>query len=84
MGRSKNDYEEMFKNVGQVKIMYEDMLNWVKEIYIKAGQDEEDATYTAENLVMTDLRSVYSHGVMRVPMYFKRMKTGCTSAKGKP
>lgn len=77
-------YDKMFKDIEMVKIQYDDMFKWVKEIFMKTGMDDEDASYTTENLVRTDLRSVYSHGIMRVPMYFRRLKNGCTSPTGKP
>lgn len=77
-------YDAMFKEIEKVKVKYDDMFNWVKEIFLKTGMDEEDAFYCTENLVMADLRTVYSHGVMRVPLYYKRLVDGCTSPTGKP
>lgn len=78
----KSAYNSMFKDIEQLTIGYEDMLQWVKEIFLTSGMNAEDAFYCAENLVMSDLRTVYSHGVMRVPIYYKRLRTGCTSATG--
>ena len=78
------DYDVMFEKVEKVKIPYDDMFKMVEEIFLKTGMDKEDAFYCAENLVMSDLRSVYSHGVMRVPLYYKRLVDGCTSPTNKP
>lgn len=36
----------------------------------------EDARLAAENLVEADLRGVYSHGVVRLPVYVQRIKDG--------
>jgi LDH2 family malate/lactate/ureidoglycolate dehydrogenase len=45
---------------------------------------DTDADIVAEHLVGADLRGVYSHGLMRVPNYVKRLQTGVISATANP
>lgn len=68
----------------KIKVPFDAIFRWVQEIFEKAGMSEEDAWLTTNNLVMADVRTVYSHGVMRVPVYYKRLKTGVTNPTGKP
>ncbi len=44
---------------------------WQKSIYRAAGMSDADALTVADNLVTADLRGVYSHGIMRTPVYMK-------------
>ena len=46
----------------------------VKNIFQANGIPAEDADAIAEGLVSADLRGVYSHGVVRVPMYCERLR----------
>lgn len=49
---------------------------FTQELFRKAGMSEEDARYHAECLVNTNYWGIDSHGVIRVPAYFKRMLNG--------
>lgn len=71
-------------DAAKVKISYADISEWVKDIFVHCGMDDEDAQLSMDNLVTADLRGVYSHGVMRVPIYAKRMRIGVTSPTAKP
>ena len=46
--------------------------------------DEKDAATVADSLTIADARGVYSHGIMRTPIYAERIRCGGTSATAKP
>ncbi len=61
--------------MNQNKIFKEnDLLEIVQRIFQAHGIPQKDAAITAEGLVCADLRGVYSHGVVRVPMYCERLR----------
>jgi L-2-hydroxycarboxylate dehydrogenase (NAD+) len=45
-----------------------------QDIFMANGLSEYDADTIAEGLILSDLRGVYSHGVVRVPMYCERLR----------
>ncbi|MDW8036290.1 MAG: Ldh family oxidoreductase, partial [Candidatus Korarchaeum sp.] len=47
-------------------VRYEELMEFVKSVFLKLGVPEEDAKVTAENLVTADLRGIESHGVARL------------------
>lgn len=61
-----------------------DAMAWQKAIYAAGGMREEDAKTVADNLITADLRGVYSHGIVRTPIYIRHFKTGNIDAKAKP
>ncbi len=50
-------------------VKHEDLLNFVKSVFVKLGVPEEHAYWTADNLVTADLRGISSHGVARLRRY---------------
>ena len=46
--------------------------------------NEQDAGLLANSLVDADLRGVHSHGVLRVPEYVNKLKSGGVSPQGHP
>jgi len=52
----------------------------VNELLVKSGMNAEDALFCAGALVQTNLWGVDSHGVLRLPVYIKRMQSGATKA----
>lgn len=54
---------------------------FVAKAFTALGLSETDASIVADNLVVADLRGVYSHGVMRVPIYTERLRRGLFSAR---
>lgn len=68
----------------KVIIPYSDVFPWVVDIFRAAGLDEADAALTADNLVTADLRGVYSHGIIRVGIYVKRLQVKVNNPAGKP
>ena len=59
----------------------EDLIGFATRVFAAAGLPDADAAVVAENLVTADLRGVYSHGVMRVPIYLERLGRGLFNAK---
>ena len=60
----------------QVMVAPEYLEEFIKELFMKADMNEEDAAFHAKALVNTDLWGVSSHGCMRAPAYFERMRNG--------
>lgn len=50
--------------------------DFVKELFFKTGMSAEDAKICADSLVQTNLWGIDSHGVLRVPIYIKRLFSG--------
>lgn len=46
--------------------------------------EEPDARLLAETLVAADLRGIHSHGVLRVPEYVSKLRTGGVNPRGRP
>jgi len=59
-----------------ISIPKEKLTNYVKNIFLKAGLEEEAADITARHIVFANLRGVDSHGVTRVSIYCKRLAAG--------
>ncbi len=55
------------------KIEYKAAEKFVYELFCKAGMNEEDAKWCSVTIVRANLRGIDSHGVLRVPIYFKRI-----------
>ncbi|MBA7527464.1 putative oxidoreductase YjmC [subsurface metagenome] len=53
----------------------------VCKIFESVGMPEEDAFITSDSLVESDLNGVYSHGVMRVAIYVKRLELKSNESK---
>ncbi len=51
------------------------------QVLLRIGVPEEDARLVVNNLIEADLRGVASHGVVRFPIYVRRLIEGGTNAK---
>lgn len=56
----------------------------VSSIFVKAGVDGNDARILADTLVTTDMRGVYSHGVIRCARYLDCIKVGGIQPANQP
>lgn len=54
---------------------------FIGELFIQAGMDELSASVTSECLVKTNLWGIDSHGVLRVPVYIRRVQKGAINPK---
>lgn len=57
---------------------------FVNGLFERCGMEAADAALVADSLVAADERGVHSHGVLRVPEYMAKLRTGGVDARGKP
>lgn len=55
------------------------LLQWTTDLITAWGYSPDDAQYIADTLVDANLRGIDSHGVMRLPAYYKRISNGLIS-----
>ena len=68
---------------GDRRVAFEPLRATVAAIFEGCGMAADDAALLADSLASADLRSVHSHGVMRVPDYVKRLRAGGVDPKGR-
>lgn len=56
----------------------------VTTIFARCGMGEADAALLGDTLVESDLRGVYSHGVLRVPEYVRKLTVAGVDPRGRP
>jgi L-2-hydroxycarboxylate dehydrogenase (NAD+) len=64
-------------------LSYKTLLDFSKEIFLKMGCPEEDATLASKVLLSADLRGVDSHGVARLSGYVRLWEAGRINSKPK-
>lgn len=64
-----------------VRIPERSLNDFCAGVLIKLGVPDDDAKIVADNLIEADLRGVGSHGVVRFPIYIKRLLDGGTNAR---
>ena len=52
------------------------LCQFTRSLFASTGMTEEDAATCADSLVQTNLWGIDSHGVLRVPIYIKRLRSG--------
>jgi LDH2 family malate/lactate/ureidoglycolate dehydrogenase len=57
---------------------------WTTAAFVAAGMRKDDASLVSNSLVHADCRGVFSHGLMRVRAYTKRLLSGSTDALATP
>lgn len=62
---------------------YKYVINFIKKIFIKANLSAVDSSLIATSLVKADLRGVWSHGIARTSVYYRRVEQGLANAKPK-
>jgi LDH2 family malate/lactate/ureidoglycolate dehydrogenase len=67
-----------------IRVAEEQARSWTRAVFVACGMGMDDAGIVADHLVCADLRGVFSHGLMRVPNYVKRLQFGVTSATTRP
>jgi LDH2 family malate/lactate/ureidoglycolate dehydrogenase len=63
----------------QIIVNENNLTNYISELFQKVGMVEADADFHARALVDTNLWGVDSHGVLRAPIYVKRMQSGAVN-----
>ena len=71
-----------FNNV--VRVPFPVMVDWTSRIFRAEGLKNDDADLVADTLVTADARGVYSHGVLRISIYAKRIERGCVNVAASP
>lgn len=66
-----------------VIVPFNTMKEWITKIFVALGMEEINAEIVADTLVVADCRGVYSHGIMRTPIYGNRILMGGTNPKTK-
>ncbi len=56
-----------------IRIDYQALQTFTADLFQSAGLNQEDAVFYAQSLVNTNLWGIDSHGVLRVPIYIKRL-----------
>ena len=54
---------------------------FLTELFAKTGMPAADAAYSAQCLVQTNLWGIDSHGVLRVPIYLRRLRSGAVNPR---
>ena len=65
-----------------MRIDYRKLTDCVAEVFTAAGMRPEDASWTAECLVKTSAKGVYSHGVHLITGYVNRLTSGMVNVDG--
>ena len=55
---------------------YKYIISFIKKIFLKADFSIYDSNIIASSLVKADLRGVWSHGIARTSIYYKRVQQG--------
>jgi len=62
--------------MGEIAIKAEGLHSFIIDLTTKAGLTKEDAGVFAESLIDADLKGIRSHGLIRLPIYVRRMESG--------
>jgi len=65
----------------QIRLDYQVLEAFTANLFQSAGMDHKDAAFYAKSLVDTNLWGIDSHGVLRVPIYIKRLLAGSCNPK---
>jgi LDH2 family malate/lactate/ureidoglycolate dehydrogenase len=65
----------------EVRVSWEALQTFTREVFIRVGLPAEDAATEAEVLLWANLRGVDSHGVLRIPWYVERVDAGQMNPK---
>jgi len=55
--------------------------SFVTALFRHVGMEQRDAIFSANAMVRTNLWGIDSHGVLRLPIYIKRLRSGAVKAK---
>lgn len=63
-----------------VTMQAEDARGFIKDIFQKLNMAASDAQTAADDLVLSNLWGIDSHGILRLPIYVERLKNGAINA----
>jgi len=67
--------------VDQIRVDHQVLQTFTADMFRAAELNQEDAAFYAQSLVDTNLWGIDSHGVLRVPIYIKRLLAGSINSK---
>src|SRR3974390_1989384 len=70
--------------MGDLRVRRDELLRFATAAFSATGMSPSDAATVAEVLVWANERGIDSHGVMRIPIYLKEIKTGEYKPKAQP
>ncbi len=70
--------------IAPARVAAEDLLAFSSAVYEAVGLPRRDAELAADTLVQADLWGHQSHGVMRLPWYVARIRSGVVAAQAQP
>jgi L-2-hydroxycarboxylate dehydrogenase (NAD+) len=65
----------------EILVHHTDLLKFATTLFEKTGLSGEHAAFFAESLVDINLWGIDSHGVLRLPIYVKRLKSGACNPR---
>jgi LDH2 family malate/lactate/ureidoglycolate dehydrogenase len=65
----------------EIRVNFEVLQYFTADLFQSTGMDQENAEFLAKSLVDTNLWGIDSHGVLRVPIYIKRLLAGSCNPK---
>ena len=65
----------------EVRVQDNTLQNFTARLFSRTGMTEQDAVFCADALVQTNLWGIDSHGVLRVPLYIKRLRSGAMNPR---
>jgi LDH2 family malate/lactate/ureidoglycolate dehydrogenase len=65
----------------ETRVSFEVLQSFIAGLFLSTGMNREDAEFIAQSLVETNLWGIDSHGVLRVPIYIKRLLAGSCNPK---
>jgi len=65
----------------EVRVAWEPLKEFAKEVFVRAGMPPPDAATEAGALIWANLRAVDSHGVLRIPWYVENIDKGVMNPK---
>ncbi|MFN8484298.1 MAG: Ldh family oxidoreductase [Anaerolineae bacterium] len=66
---------------GNILVHANALESYATSLLAAAGLTDEDAAFTAHALVQTNLWGIDSHGVLRLPLYVKRLRNGAMNPR---
>lgn len=84
--RLKSDYYVLDAEGTSVTttIRHQDALQWAAQVFHRLGYTAGDADYLADTLIEANLRGVDSHGLIRLPIYSRRIEAGLVNPSATP
>jgi L-2-hydroxycarboxylate dehydrogenase (NAD+) len=64
----------------ELVINHQTLATYVDQLFVLSGMNTMDARFCADALVQTNLWGIDSHGVLRVPIYVRRLRSGAVNA----